>query len=53
MYRLATTAARTHSEKPNRRNFRAWNNRGQRGHVNMAILHATFLVCRADYDWPS
>jgi len=57
MYRSATT----HSEKPNGRNFRVWNNHGQRGHVTMAILDAAFsavqfcsyTVCRMQYDRPS
>ena len=38
MYRSATT----HSEKPNRRNFRVWNSHWQRGHAIIAIPDAAF-----------
>jgi len=57
MYRSATT----HSEKPNRRNFRVRNSHGQRDHVTMTISDAAFYavrfcsyaIRRTQYDRPS
>jgi len=37
---------KTHSDKPNRQNFRVWKSHWQRGHVTMAIPDAAFSVVR-------
>jgi len=60
IYRSATT----HSEKPNRRNFRIWKSHGQRGHVIMVFMDipdaeisqvwfCSYTIRRTQYDRPS